>query len=259
MEVDGKLPFLDMLMKREGHKIRFSVFCKPYTSGNCLSFDSYHDLKVKRGLIVGETIRVGRISDEKEKDWDKLNDRLIENGYPRSFIKRNMAKGKRRLSNPNQQKNKIEFKNALILPYEGREKAKKIKRLGKNFGISTVYKKGKNLSGYFSKNYKERTNLEAGGIYEIDCGCKEKYVGETGNLLNKRIKQHKYSVNTMDMKNGVAAHRLNCEKNINWDEIKLLTQERSWWKRKIKESLFIQKEKPTMNLNQGICIVGKWN
>lgn len=97
VEEEGALPFLDALITRKNGSFVYRVYTKPYASGNLLNFNSFHDVKVKRSLIIGETIRRGRISDKKEEDWELLRQTLIKNAYPPRFIENNMNIGKRSL------------------------------------------------------------------------------------------------------------------------------------------------------------------
>lgn len=261
LEVDNKLPFLDALLKREDSGISFQVYCKPYASGNILRFDSFHDNKVKRSIIIGETIRRGRISDDKEFDWEKLKTSLKDNGYPNKFIESNMEIGKRKVEQEGvtvMSKKEVD-KGTLILPYEGGRNANRLRKLGKRFNIKPVFKKRRNLKSLFSKSYKKKTDIRAGGIYKIKCECNNMYIGETGDYLEKRIKKHKYSVKTLDQNNGIAVHSVECKENMKWNEANLISREKNWWKRKIKEGLFIQQDKPLLNITQGYKLIGKWN
>lgn len=99
----------------------------------------------------------------------------------------------------------------------------------------------------------------AGGIYKIECDCENVYIGETGNKITKRIAQHKNDVRNMNLLNGIANHRLECVENIRWEDTTVLAYEQGWWRRKIKEGLYIQKNNPKINLNQGYNPKGNWN
>lgn len=261
VEVEDKLPFLDALLTREDNRIKFEVYSKPYASGHLLRFESFHDLKIKSSIVIGETIRRGRISDEKEKDWEKLETTLQENGYPTWFIEKNMKIGKEKALNKTTFTVKSDKEEAgyLTLPFVGKKKANKLRKLGKTFGIKPVFKKCKNLKGWFSSSYKEKTELKAGAVYKIGCKCKQEYIGETGDYLNKRVKKHKYCVKTLDPNNGIAVHSSECNENIKWEDVELITKESNWWKRKVKESLYIQQNKPNMNITKGYNLAGNWN
>lgn len=77
--------------------------------------------------------------------------------------------------------------------------------------------------------------------------------------MEERSKQHKYAIRTLDEMNGLAVHSLECGVGFNWDEKKVLGWESNWKKRKIKESLWIQKNKPKLNLKDGFQLRGRWN
>lgn len=147
----------------------------------------------------------------------------------------------------------------VILPYEGEKRAKALRKVSKQFNLKPVFRKNKNLAGYFSKSYKKNTNIEAGGIYKLRCRCNEIYIGETGNRLDERLKQHKYSIKTMDPNSGTANHSTECSQGIKWEESKIINRESNWGKRLIKESLYIQLNKPKINMKPGYKLAGNWN
>ncbi|KFD52590.1 hypothetical protein M513_06437 [Trichuris suis] len=52
-EEDGRLPFLDALIIREGDRLKTTVYRKPTHSDRYLHFSSHHPRSVMRGVISG--------------------------------------------------------------------------------------------------------------------------------------------------------------------------------------------------------------
>ena len=60
------------------------------------------------------------------------------------------------------------------------------------------------------------------------------------------ITDHKWAVNQMDTKNANAVHSDMLNHRINWDRSKVISREKKWKERKIKEDIHLQ-----FRLNQG--------
>ena len=72
----------------------------------------------------------------------------------------------------------------------------------------------------------------------------KKYVGETGANIKTRINQHqKASFDGKIADSALAEHDHTCNGTINWDGIKILSREDQYYRRCIRESLEIRKEK----------------
>lgn len=259
LEKEEKLPYLDTLLIKEEKEIKFRVYSKPYASGIKMDYSSFHERRTINNIILGETIRFCRISDYEEEDLKSLENIFEENHYPKKVIKKQISKGRKILEKKSGKTKEKEKKGYLVLPYLGKKKSKQINKLGNRFNFKVAYKKRKNLKCLLSKSFKNNNSIEAGIIYNIRCECKESYIGETGGLLSKRIKQHQNSVKSRDLTNGPAAHKESCDKFMMWKNPTILAREGNWLKRKITEGLFIQKDNPSINLKNGFPIVGKWN
>lgn len=94
-----------------------------------------------------------------------------------------------------------------------------------------------------------------GVVYKVECSCGSTYIGETGRTLEIRLKEHKRAVEKGDNKNGIAVHANKFPSHIiQWNTCTVLEQEQNWYKRRVKEALMIQKEKRTMNLDNGLSL-----
>ena len=104
-------------------------------------------------------------------------------------------------------------------------------------------------------------------IYMIECKtCGIPYIGETSQTLETRIKQHQYCVRSKDTSNGIAQLiRSNRRPTIDWENAMILDKEKQWFRRKVKESLYINlrnkrvKIDTLMNIEKGVEIDTGWN
>ena len=98
-----------------------------------------------------------------------------------------------------------------------------------------------------------------GVVYEVPCtDCDHTYIGETGRTLRKRLTEHKAAVRRQDQNNGIAVHAWRMNHRPDWESASVKTTAKHYWKRRILETLFIQKQRPTMNLDCGLQINHTW-
>ena len=91
-------------------------------------------------------------------------------------------------------------------------------------------------------------------IYEITCDqdpahqCTRVHLGETKRPLGKRFKvQH----TNLTLPTGVGDHCNATGHSVSLNNTKVLTREPQWTKRKVKEAIYIMKNAPSMNREQG--------
>lgn len=222
-----------------------------------MNFNSHQDISMKRSIIADEVTRHYRISDVLDKDLDKLRQKFRDNDYPGNIVEEVIAGTVKKLKVNAPKENETNI--WLPVSYPGRKKAKALKKISKKFKFKVAFKRNKTLGTILSGSYKYNTNTNKGLVYYIPCSCDAIYVGETGKELTKRIKQHKYAARIGDRNNGPAVHCQECDKEILWQKAEMLSSESRWYHRKIKESLWIQKIKPSMNLKEGFQLRGDWN
>lgn len=262
-EKEGKLSFLDANIEIKDSKLFFSMYEKPYSSGVILNFESFQDISIKKSIIAGETNRVYKISDERDQDLGKLKSKLMNNGNASHIIKevmegtvRKLRKKKEKNGNMTKEGKKV---NYLSINYPGSRRAKALKKLSTKFGFKLAFKRKKTLGNILSKKFKQNTSRKKGLVYSITCECGDEYIGETGKTLEDRLKQHKYAISTWDQNNGPAVHAESCPRGMKWKEAQTLTWEPNWFKRKLIESLWIQRNGPNVNLKEGLTLRGQWN
>ncbi|KFD47209.1 hypothetical protein M513_11916 [Trichuris suis] len=87
-EVDNKLPFLDVLVIKQGNNLKTTVYRKPTHSDRYLHFTSHHPMAVKRGIVKGMVDRAHAICDPTflQSELKHITHTLTANGFQDSFF-----------------------------------------------------------------------------------------------------------------------------------------------------------------------------
>jgi len=99
-----------------------------------------------------------------------------------------------------------------------------------------------NELGNIIRPHKDRLPVEhhKNVVYKIFCkDCDASYVGQTGRKLMIRIKEHKNHIRRSTTRSVITDHRLNDNHEFDWDNVKILNNERYLSKRLISEMLHI--------------------
>ncbi|KFD67427.1 hypothetical protein M514_11958 [Trichuris suis] len=204
-ELDGKLPFLDILIIRSEEGIKTTVYRKPTHSDKYIEFTSHHPRHVMIGILHGMVNRALPICDQEylEEKLEHIRRTFKHNGYPVRLINsviRRTLEGRTRETRPT-------AGPRLILPYYAGS-GEKIKRLGNRLGFKVWFKGNKHLRSIL-RNDKEKVPPDRcpGVVYAITCACSASYIGETGNTLAHRYQERRKSLTWYRN----AANRLNGE------------------------------------------------
>lgn len=259
-ESGGSLSFLDVLVTRDQRqgKFRTTVYRKPTHTERYLHFDSYHPPHVKTGIIrtlVHRSKVISHDSVSHSQEVKHLTDVFKCNGYPQGFIKRAVTKSK-----PTQMDERLEPKATVSIPYV-RGVSEKLRRICRKANIRVCFKSNRTIRSIVM-NVKPRSPPEdtKGVIYRIPCqDCNKSYYGETGRTLKVRLTEHKrYCRNGETNRSGVSQHTLIDNHRIDWNKSSVVAKEPNYYKRKIKEALFIRKFH-NMNQDQGLTVSPIWS
>ena len=130
--------------------------------------------------------------------------------------------------------------------------------------LVVIFKSSCRLSSLFS--YKDRlpSYLSAGVIYKFTCcRCNSTYIGKTKLHVRKRFSEHLgRSPLTGRLVKGqcsttVRDHMLSCDTNVSFSDFTIIDRDSSSKALKIKESLYIRRDCPTLNV-QGQSFPLKW-
>ena len=87
-------------------------------------------------------------------------------------------------------------------------------------------------------------------IYAIQCSqedCSESYIGETKQLLHKRMSQHRSGKDS-----AVHIHLKETGHTFTNSDVRILAREPRWSERGVKEAIFVKKHKPSLNRDGGL-------
>ena len=268
VEHDNCLPFLDVLVTREGDSFLTSIYRKPTFSGLYTNFYSYISEKYKTGLLFSLLFRIFTFT----VDWSKfhaevefLKEVFRKNSYPEYFIDKCIKIFLDKKINPSNAH--IRKPDLIIsLPYMGRysnELKKKITRLASKFlgdiKVNVVWNSPRRLRNLFTYKDKLPMRLRSKILYRFTCnGCNSIYLGKTKRHFLVRAYEHlgislrtgnQFTYNPNNNNNsGILEHlhqRDECNGNLECFEI--IGMANNDFFLRLKESLLIKKFKPTIN------------
>ena len=122
--------------------------------------------------------------------------------------------------------------------------------------VKIVFKTCSHLKNYFSFKDVVPEPLRSCQIYNFTCGsCNASYIGKTFRHMKVKVSEHqgvsprtgKHLKGTLPT--SVRDHMLDCNHVVTWDDFKVLGREYNHWLLEIKESLFIKRDRPSLNKN----------
>ena len=122
--------------------------------------------------------------------------------------------------------------------------------------VKIVFKTSDRLTNYFSFKDVVLEPLRSCQIYNFTCGSYNAlYIGKTFKHMKVRVSEHqgisprtgKHLKGTLST--SVRDRMLDCNHVVAWDDFKVLGKETNHWLLEIKESLFIKRDRPSLNKN----------
>ena len=122
--------------------------------------------------------------------------------------------------------------------------------------VKIVFKISNRLTNYFSFKDVVPEPLRSCQVYNFTCrSCNASYIGKTFRHMKVRVSEHqgvsprtgKHLKGTLST--SVRNHMLDCNHVVAWDDFKVLGRESNHWLLEIKESLFIKRDRPSLNKN----------
>ena len=183
---------------------------------------------------------------------------LQQNGYPIKIIRNVICKAMNRIRNPgsklhpNQQQStkhciffKLQFIDRISIQIE-----KDIRDFLYAYDIKLMMSY-RNLTIGKLFSYKDHQSLLhlSGVVYQLTCSCGQNYIGQTKRNLITRLNEHRTCEDA-----EVCKHLLNNPNHeINFDSPKILDRSNHVTKLRIKETLYIFKTEPQLNVgNQSL-------
>ena len=266
MEIDDHLPFLDVSVIRSGTQFITSVYRKPTFSGVYTNFGSFIPELYKFNLISTLLFRIVTICsgiDLVQKEVAVLKSILRRNAYPRGLVDELTRKFFDRFNSTRTPIVTVPKQDlVVVLPYLGSVSNKikhGLKSLAKKYltcsNIVVIFKSRSRLSSVLNFKDKLPAYLLSGVVYKFTCSsCNATYVGKTKRHVRHRFAEHagrsplSGKLVKGQQSTTVRDHMLVCDTLVCDDNFEIVCRDSNNMDLKIKESLFIKKERPTLNV-----------
>ena len=248
---DGSFNFLNVNITRIPYgRFATSVYRKPTNTNLYTRWDSAHPPQQKMGIFHTLLHQAKLLCSSPSLLKEETNFLLrvfIENGYPENQLKNALSKFYLNKGRKNQRSVENECNVTLSIPFipgisekVAREWKKFSKLLDTEVPTRVVFKPVNKLRASLCRLYDREP---AGrGIYQANCAsCESAYIGETGNFLSTRIKQHSYG-------GAIRDHAKASGHNFNDFEWKMIKHQTDPNLRRIYEARYIKAEKTKINL-----------
>ena len=266
-EIEGKIPFLDLELSRQGHGISFNIYRKPTDAPLCIPRDSHHSWPHKMAAFESALYRMWRVPISNKNRSDELRyicDMALLNGYEEEMVHRLNRKHKLRherqeftklrpITRCDKQQNKIQGKakgnRNVIMPFHS-SISTNIEKVMRTQGFNVCFQNRSNLKDLIGQVKKRKPIEEKSGIYNIQCdGCAGNYVGQTKRRIETRVKEHERALkNKQEEKSAIAAHCI--EEGHQLKDYKLLKEVRNSYQLDAWESLYIAKGQNLVNTGE---------
>ena len=239
MEIEeaGRIPFLDVLIDRNGERPIFSVFRKATHSNLYLQRSSCHPSFFFPGVIRSLGLRAARVCSDSTLHGELCNVKgaLVSNGYGESEVSGVLSSLRMSPANSIGQP-----KVSGSIPFvPGISNVIKSKLVG--FGVNIALKPASTLRSLLVRK-RPSPALCLGSVYRIECGqhnCGFSYVGESSRPIDKRKSEHVRMIRELDVdRSELAKHVATSGHRIDIDSLSVVDRERSWKRRIVKESLW---------------------
>ena len=240
-------------MQTQDGKLATKVHRKTTHTNRYLNYHSAHSIEQKQGVVMNLYNRA-QLLITKSTDWKKeksfLSHMLTENDYPKWFIQKALKKRKAQAQAKLQEEEG--HIGLVILPFIPGI-TEKLKRLLKKHQIKVATKPLRTV-GNMLPSLKDKIIKfdQLGAVYKIPClDCTGVYIGETGQSLKTRCKEHQRDVKPdiiaqptnedLKKKSALVKHICLSGHQIDWESSAIVAIESDYKKRRLLESFYIYK------------------
>ena len=177
------------------------------------------------------------------------------NGYPFQLINKITKKRIHSFYNTINRKNSDNETKYFSLPYIS-GLSEKIEKIFQHHKIKITHKSQNHVKQYFTKLKSTTPKMkQTHVIYKIPCNdCDGKYIGQTSQYLQERIKAHKYAKTAST---ALTKHKTETDHKFNFQDTSILAFEHNNFKRSILEMIHINVENNTINSKSEINNLSK--
>ncbi|XP_044744802.1 uncharacterized protein LOC123306745 isoform X2 [Coccinella septempunctata] len=256
MEIDGKIPFLDLLLIRDSGGIKTDLYSKPMASHRTLHFNSLHSTSQKIAVVRGIKQKILSLSDTSfhPKNFKQQATILCQNGYPKTLVNKIFYGSKYSTSIPStdngSDKEIFRYYKLVYIP----KLSQMLIRLMKGTSTIVVSYYNKTVKSLFSRLKDiDPPMRQSGLVYGVGCSnCDAIYVGQTCQYFGSRLRQHQLDCKRQSEATALSQHAKNEGHLFDFENAKILTKETNWFKRSFKEMLLIRKHPNSVNSRSDI-------
>ena len=264
VEKEKSLAYIGLTIERTENKFSTSVYQKPTYTGLGMKFDSFLPINYKRNLILCLVDRAYHICSTYKKftsQLDVLKLFFVQNYFPVGFVEKNFRHVINKFYSNSEKvttvpKRVVYFK----IPFMGNNAiCKKLRHLFTKFypqvNLRIIYTKPSTIGSFFRFKDRIPSHLCSNIVYKFTCGsCQATYIGKSIRHQYTRIYEHKgLSWRTgqplsSPMLSCIRDHAERMNHPIDSSNFKIIAKCQNS-NLQIKESIFIYKEKPALNIN----------
>lgn len=250
------VPFLDTKVCRYDNIIKLDWFKKKTSSNKLIHYQSDHSIKIKINLIKEMKNRIYKICHPTfiEKNMRLLFKILLENSYPKYMIRKLLFESPMTstvdIPPAHPPNSNVEVNNTIYCSIPNIfQLTGKIKNCFKEENVKIASYNIKTIGKLYSK-LKDPIphSLQSNIVYKIHCSnCEGTYVGHTSQWLKSRLSLHRSDIRNENQRCALAAHALQSDHNIDYENVEILDKNANGNKRKILEMIYINKQENPLN------------
>jgi hypothetical protein len=263
VEINKKLPFLDVILQRENNKLDTSVYRKKTNMGDCMNFKSLCPDRYKEAVIKTYLHRAYLVCNSWHSlcnEHNTIKQFLVNNGFPVALIDRcisNFMTTKFEGSDANNLETvDLFYRNQFTREYKNDEKELKkviernIKTVNPRAVVKLcIYYRNRKLRNLLIHNKMHKSPVENHIVYTYTCPesrCNSAtYIGYTTCTINKRFYMHVQS-GAINLHNK-EVHDHKPVTKLLLENTKIIFRSNDKLDLEIAEALYIKMQKPVLN------------